>query len=346
MATSTSRLPPIPQQTPVLQDGGIISFPWSAWLNLLRNTLSVGGVPNLTGTRADRVAISAANYPPGTLFYETDSTLFYIVEGSNWVYSSGTYQQTQAELAALIAALGTNDSEMLIEVTDYGHVLRWTGTALDWGPNDLGSAYFQDFGAAPTKTGWHACDGTTVNYLKADGTLGSLLLPNSIATASYRKLGSIYSAAITAAVNPTLAMNPFTPAGTNSIPALTMDSYTPAGTLSINNFTPTGTVAAPTWTGASVALTQQANVAITGATTVIAAVGGSQVSFTPTGTNSAPAFSGISGPITGTFAGTPAVLTGTISAPTFTGTPATLTGTVSLAGDPVAHHQAMEYFRQ
>jgi hypothetical protein len=53
----------------------------------------------------------------------------------------------------------------------------------------------------------------------------------------------------------------FTPAGTNSAPALTMNSYTPAGT--ITNGTPdtfagtpavlTGTVAAPTFTGSAVA---------------------------------------------------------------------------------------------
>jgi hypothetical protein len=60
-----------------------------------------------------------------------------------------------------------------------------------------------------------------------------------------------------------LAMNSYTPAGTNSAPALTMNSYTPAGTN--NGSTPpiftgtpavlTGSVAAPTFTGAAATLT-------------------------------------------------------------------------------------------
>lgn len=60
-----------------------------------------------------------------------------------------------------------------------------------------------------------------------------------------------------------VTMSSYTPAGTNSAPALTMDSYTPAGTN--NGATPpiftgtpatlTGTVAAPTFTGSAATLT-------------------------------------------------------------------------------------------
>lgn len=61
----------------------------------------------------------------------------------------------------------------------------------------------------------------------------------------------------------TITMNSYTPAGTNSAPALTMNSYTPVGT--ITNGTPdtfagtpatlTGTVAAPVFTGTPATLT-------------------------------------------------------------------------------------------
>lgn len=67
-----------------------------------------------------------------------------------------------------------------------------------------------------------------------------------------------------------VTMNSYTPAGTNSAPALTMDSYTPAGT--ITNGTPdtfagtpavlTGSVAAPVFTGTPATLTGSVSMAV------------------------------------------------------------------------------------
>lgn len=68
----------------------------------------------------------------------------------------------------------------------------------------------------------------------------------------------------------TVTMNSYTPAGTNSAPALTMNSYTPAGI--ITNGTPdtfagtpatlTGTVAAPVFTGTPATLTGTVSAAV------------------------------------------------------------------------------------
>lgn len=97
----------------------------------------------------------------------------------------------------------------------------------------------------------------------------------------------------------------YTPAGTNTAPALTMNAYTPAGT-----------VAAPVFTGTQASLTHTAtattNKLFTGNTS--SGVTAAAHSYTPQGTNTAPAFTG-----------TPATLTGTIAAPVFTGSAATIT---------------------
>jgi len=68
-----------------------------------------------------------------------------------------------------------------------------------------------------------------------------------------------------------VTMNSYTPAGTNSAPALTMNSYTPAGTNDASSppiFTGTpavltGSVAAPTFTGTPATLTGTVSMAVT-----------------------------------------------------------------------------------
>jgi hypothetical protein len=192
-------------------------------------------------TRANRIAnYPPANYPPGTPFVETDSTLIYwvqVVSGANvWVYLSGTYQRTQTQLAALEATLGTNDSGLLCNVTDYAHVLQWGGSAFGWGPGENGNGQLQAFAVAPTGNGWHVCDGSTgVNYLEATGALGTVNLPNPSDT--YIAFGGSYSASITAAKVPTFTG---TPSGSTNVlntggsTAVVPGPYTPAGTISLS----------------------------------------------------------------------------------------------------------------
>ncbi|MDE2099617.1 MAG: hypothetical protein KGL39_20360 [Patescibacteria group bacterium] len=154
--------------------------------------------------------------PVNTQIVITDRNfIVYVVQkvsGTNkWVYEAGTYSVVQSAIAGLKgfngAALGTTDSGLLINVTDYAHVLKWGGAAWGWGPGELGSGYLQDFAAAPTGNGWHLCDGTAgVSYLKADGTLGTATLPNTTSSPAYRKNGSAYTNTITAAGAPTVTV--------------------------------------------------------------------------------------------------------------------------------------------
>jgi hypothetical protein len=162
--------------------------------------------------------------------------------------------------------LTVNQKGFLISVSDYAHILRWTGSGWTWGPGDPGSGYIAPFLSAPTQTGWHLCDGSTVNKLNADGTLTSVVLPNYTTTA-YLKLGTV------------LAMGPNAPSGT---------------TAAISGGTPSGTNSIPTFTGTpattSIESADTANVAVTGATSVAAA--NHTHTVTPAGTVSAPTFAG------------------------------------------------------
>lgn len=147
-------------------------------------------------------------------------------------------QKTQSQLAALAATLTFDDNGLLVEVTDYGHILRWTSPAWGWGPGEAGSGMLVPFAVPPTGVGWHLCDGSlAVPYLKADGTTNTVPLPDTISTATYVKNAPAYNATITAAVIPTVT------APLISTPAITINNFT----QSTNNFV-AGTVPAVTQT--------------------------------------------------------------------------------------------------
>lgn len=162
---------------------------------------------------------------------------------------------TQANLTTLSASLQPNS---LVFVTDYNHLLEWNGAAYNWGPGESGSGYISPFLSAPGATGWHLCNGATVNRLNGDGTITAVTLPN-YATASYLKLGTAAAAGPSAASGATAAVSAGTPAGTNSAPDTGDDtdagfkaSADPAGTLvALNPHIHTTT--APVFTGAALA---------------------------------------------------------------------------------------------
>lgn len=217
----------------------------------------------------------------------------------SWHYMDGQLRRTQSQLAALAAILEARHVGLLVYVTDFAHLLRWTGAAWEFdNPSDFPTrieGFFVDPG-----TGWHVCDGTAgVAYLKADGTTATVTVPSLVtnaAAAAYLKLGSPSSLTPVAAVAPTF----------------TGGSYTPAGTVSQPTFS--GTLGS---TGSSTA-----NIGLDSGTGVLVTTSGaiSVSNHTHTHTDSGHAHSF-----------TPV---GTVSQPTFTGTPATITGTISATGEP------------
>lgn len=170
----------------------------------------------LFGVHSTRLTILASDFPVGTLYLEIDRTLLYVnqlVGGIQfWVYFAGEFACTQS---AIPAGLTAQDQGLVIDVRDYSHKLVWGLTrdqayaaGWSWSPGEEGrSGEVTGFLVDPTGTGWHVCDGSVVSYLKSDGTLGSVTLPNTIASPAYLKFSSLASSAINVAIAPTTGVD-------------------------------------------------------------------------------------------------------------------------------------------
>lgn len=114
----------------------------------------------------------------------------------------------QANLAALAATLGATQAGLMVEVTDFRHILQWTGSAWKWGPGEDGRHDIVGLPVDPDDTtGWQLCDGSTVAYLKGDGTTSNYTTPDLVSAANkaaYLKLGTPVSGP-NAATAPTFA---------------------------------------------------------------------------------------------------------------------------------------------
>lgn len=89
-------------------------------------------------------------------------------------------QITQAQLAFFAESLGQQQAGVVVWVTaPYQHLLVWTGVGWDFAPGDAQSGFTVSFLSLPSSSGWAQCAGQTVAFLKADGTLGSQVLPNT-----------------------------------------------------------------------------------------------------------------------------------------------------------------------
>lgn len=284
----------------------------------------------LQDTHAARLSsYPATNYAIGTLFFETDRTVIYINQGtpgsSNWVFCEGVCYTVQS---AIPNDLGTNDIGFLNSVTDYGHMLEWTGTAWQWGPGEPGSGMLQLFDVDPTGPGWHLYDGSLVSFLKKDGTLGTVTLPNLSGASPiqvYLKTGATNTTP-NAPVLPTLTTSGLSFTGTAG--AVTGTASTPL--FFGNPATPTvASVSSPTFTGTALAGHSHFSPIGVAATLIVATnVFGSAGSVTAvTSVVGTPTSAAFSPSFTSTdSAGTPA---GTVSAPTVTMNSYTPFGTCS-----------------
>lgn len=134
----------------------------------------------------------------GELFIATDHNYVgWLSTGTAWIPVFGRNRATQSGISAISAMLTSNDANYRLEVTDFVHVLRWSGSAWAFAPEDDGSNYYRMADEAPTNGLWQACDGSTVSYLKADGTTGSKSL-DDLSTSAYLK-GGTTAAAVAAA---------------------------------------------------------------------------------------------------------------------------------------------------
>lgn len=252
--------------------------------------------------------------------------------------------------------------------------LRFTGTTFECGAiavpsggGSIPSGAILIMDSAPCPAGF-----TEVSALAGKTLIGTLAASLDVGTTG----GSDTLTPAGSVSAPSLTLNSLTPAGSVSAPSLTMNSYTPAGTLSgvtvsahtganvtsvftgtalgthahelpfqIPTTTTTRQIAAATF-GTGTARAATAVSANGTANTTSAAVALSQAvsAGTPAGT----IVNTVTQPSAhtvgqGTFTGTAATLTGTITAPSFTGTPVTPTGSVSaptFTGQPSDNRQA------
>jgi hypothetical protein len=106
--------------------------------------------------------------------------------------------QISGTLAEQPSGLTVDNDGLLYFVTDYGHLVRWDGSAGVWrfAPGDDGPGYIQGFAVVPQATGWVLCDGGATTYLVAGSatlTTANFTTPNLTGTPSYLKLGAAYS---------------------------------------------------------------------------------------------------------------------------------------------------------
>lgn len=169
-------------QTPFLT-GKLVS---REWLKFFQQGALASAVPAfITDTHANRAAIPASNYASGSIYFETDRQIAYIAVSGTWFYFVGTLQANQADLPT---DLGIDDTNLLVNVTDYAHLLIWTGTGWTWAPGEEGSDFMLLFltGPAPV-TGWRVCDGSAnIPKLNFDGTLSFVTVPTT-ANSWYRQ---------------------------------------------------------------------------------------------------------------------------------------------------------------
>ncbi len=173
------------------------------------------------------------------LFIASDlDYMAWVSTASVWLYAYGERSIAQSGIAAFTANLGANDAGARINVTDFAHMLRWTGAALEFAPGDEGSGYISFFPITPPGSSWGLCDGTTYSYLIADGTTANFVTPN-YTTAAYVKVG------ISATIGPTAASGTTAneSAHTHSIDPPSTTSGAPSATTTVDNDLALSTVA-------------------------------------------------------------------------------------------------------
>lgn len=192
------------------------------------------------GTFTTRGAPAAHN---NELFFASDlDYIGWVSTGAVWKYVSGVRAVAQADIAAFTANLGTDDAGCLVNVTDFTHLLRWTGSATEFAPGDDGSNYFIDAPSAPLGKTVQLCDGTATTYLKADGTTGSYTTLNL--SGHYRKSVTASADALVAAVAPTLSGASATEnAHTHAVDPGSTTSGAPSATTTVDNVGGGSTVA-------------------------------------------------------------------------------------------------------
>ena len=157
--------------TAVLVSGVPYVFYNNAWIPFQ----SVGSI--LNDTHAHRLAnFPATSYAAGTLFYETDRTVVYISDGTDWLFLTGVMHGTLSP-DQKPGDLGATDFGFIFNSTDFLHFYEWDGTAWHFASGDGSKQIVGGDGAPPDGGLWQLCDGSTVDIAQDDGTVVSTAVP-------------------------------------------------------------------------------------------------------------------------------------------------------------------------
>src|SRR5437879_542995 len=156
--SSPSLIPQRLLQTPFVDTQTGILTPFAV-TNFISRLLTPAKIPQLVpGTHAQRLTFAASKTVGGSLFFESDRQVYYISANGQWVYFTGIMTAMQDNLPT---DLGGFDTGFLVFVTDFAHLLQWTGTSWTWGPGENGSGYTIAFVNPPKPlAGWRKAAGS------------------------------------------------------------------------------------------------------------------------------------------------------------------------------------------
>jgi len=128
----------------------------------------------------------ATNIAPGTLYFETDRTVFYIVKViaavNTWVYAAGEMTSDSATIADIQVDLGAVDVGFIYNSTFWFH--RWMfvnsgPTGWTFAPGDPGVNYIvAATNVAPKGGKWGLCDGSAYTYINHNAIADGVTTPN------------------------------------------------------------------------------------------------------------------------------------------------------------------------
>ena len=106
----------------------MFSRPWSDWFSKVVTPKLETSPQFQEGTHKDRIGSQAPIWPLGSIYHETDRTVFYVAAGSpeRWKYAFGTMFGLDAGKPS---DLGANDAGFQYYSTDTAAFHLWNGSA-------------------------------------------------------------------------------------------------------------------------------------------------------------------------------------------------------------------------
>ena len=162
-------------------------------------------------THAHRANYAASSYVDGTMYYETDRTVYYIVQAGTWVYMQGVMSGTLSP-DTKPNDLGAADVGFRFDATDFFHEYVWNGTVWHYAPWDLGSGWMV-MGGQPNPSIFWLCNGSVATLSRDDGGTTTFTTPNTVSANPFYQAGT-YNSVPLAANTPTWDATAKTDAGT------------------------------------------------------------------------------------------------------------------------------------